>query len=109
MQTDSFEERQDLGQAVRRVIGHRVGARVVTRIGPAVVFEEDDVVTEFHEAGEKMILRQQVAAEWVAGQISGEDGDRPAHAMALARRSARTVRASNICSANWRAARECAA
>ncbi len=108
-QADSFEERQDLPQAVRGIVGHRVGGRVITRIGPTVVLEEDDFVAEFCEACKKVILRQEMAAERIAGEISREDGDRPTHAVAFVRRSARTVRASNIFAANWQAARECAA
>src|SRR5579859_5283425 len=105
-QADAFEEWQNLAQAIRRVVAHGVRARVVTRVGPTMVFDEDDLVTEFGEACEKVILRQQMPAEWIAGEVTRKDGDGSAHAVAFMMRSARTLRASNISAANACAAPE---
>ena len=73
------------------------------------MLQEDDFITEFREAREEVILRKQMTAERVAGEVARDDGNGATHAPAFVMRSARTLRASNICSANCRAARECAA
>ena len=106
--TDPFEKWQDLAEPIRRIVTHGIGARVIARLVPAMVLKEDDFVAELCEAREKVILRQQMASERIPGQVARHNGYGTAHAPALVMRSARTCRASNICPANWRAARECA-
>lgn len=108
-QPNPVEIAPGFAEAERRIVGHRVGDRVVTGIVPAVMLGEDHFVAELLQAGQEMQLRQQMPAQGVAHRIARDDGDGFAHAPIRSSIAASTRRASNRSSASFRAAALCAA
>src|SRR5208283_3591726 len=96
-QPDAVELATDFAESEGRIVSHRVGARIVTRIRPAVMLDENDFIAKPLQAGQEMQLREQMATQRVTREIAGNDGDGLGHAPTCSSILASTLRASNHC------------